>query len=296
MKALVLGSNGYLGRQLAYFLKKQGWDITGADLGEDSLVSGIIHHPIDVTDVETLTTLDFNADYIFCFAALTGTFQSNVQNTDYTNVNEIGLLNLLNTMRDKNCKARIVFPSTRLIYKGIKNTPLTEDSEKEFKTIYSLNKFFGEKVLNLFAENFGIKYNVFRICVPYGSFLNDNYSYGTIGFFLDNARNGKPIPLYGDGELKRTFTHVEDICNQIVHCIQSPGSLNQTFNIGGETFSLKQIASQIAYKFQTEVKLTPWPNEAFKLETGDTIFDGTKLDKINNVHYKNRFKHWLHQL
>ena len=43
-----------------------------------------------------------------------------------------------------------------------------------------------------------------------------NYSYGTIGFFLSKAMKKENINMYGDGELKRTFTHVYDICNSTI--------------------------------------------------------------------------------
>ena len=61
-------------------------------------------------------------------------------------------------MNENNCKARVIFPSTRLIYKGNDKSSLDEKSEKDAKTIYALNKLHSEKIksLTLISANPGI--------------------------------------------------------------------------------------------------------------------------------------------
>ena len=110
------------------------------------------------------------------------------------------------------------------MYKGVEDTPLHEESEKEFKTIYASSKYNGELYLKMHRLYYDIDFSVFRICVPYGNLFDANFSYGTLGFFISQASKGQPIQLYGDGSLKRTFTYVEDICNQIVRASNHPGS------------------------------------------------------------------------
>ena len=116
-------------------------------------------------------------------------------------------------------------------YKGIEKTPLIETAEKQAKTLYAQNKLSCESYLNMFANAFGMEYTTFRICVPYGNIFGDDYSYGTIGFFLKMAQSGKNISLYGDGSLMRTFTHVEDITNAIITTVSRPESVNEVYNL-----------------------------------------------------------------
>ena len=132
-----------------------------------------------------------------------------------------------------------------MVYKGY-DKPLKEEGEKESKTIYAANKIACEGYLQAYHDSFDIPYTVFRICIPYGNLLSTDYSFGTVGFFIKQAKAGNDITLYGGGNIKRTFTHMEDLCFQIVEGAMKNESDGQIYNVGGETLSLKQAAETIA--------------------------------------------------
>jgi UDP-glucose 4-epimerase len=293
MKAAILGVNGYIGRHLAHCLLQQGYSVQGYDIAEFPALPGLPYVQLDVRDRHQFGKLNEGFDLLFYFSGITGTIKGYEDYETYIDVNEKGLLHLLDTLRRQDKPPRVVFPSTRLVYNGIKGTPLAEDAEKEFKTLYALNKWFAENLLQQYAAYFGISHTIFRICVPYGNLLDKAYSYGTVGFFLGRAVAGNPIRLYGTGEQKRTFTHVEDVCRQIYYALQHPSSLNTVFNIAGETFSLKEIADAIGHKFAVSVDLAPWPEIDAKLESGDTIFDAGRIEKCISRPLKNNFHSWL---
>jgi len=293
-KVALLGANGYLGRNLSFFLHSQCYQVQDFDIQEQTENSWMQYEKLDILENESLNKIAADCDFIIFFSGITGTWNGFNNYKSYIEINEIGLLNVLNYIQTSGSKAKILFPSTRLVYKGIKDFPLKETAEKEAKTIYALNKLAGEQMLKLYSEIFGIKYIIYRICVPYGNIVGNDYSYGTIGFFLNQAKIQKEITLYGDGSLKRTFSNVEDICNLISLSMHKDETINETFNIGGETFSLNEIASLIASKYdRTIIKYVPWKDEALKIESGDTIFDSTKIERLCKYHYKQTFKDWL---
>ena len=121
---------------------------------------------------------------------------------------------------------------------------------------------------------------MFRICIPYGNLLSTDYSFGTVGFFIKQAKAGKDITLYGGGSIKRTFTHVEDLCYQIVEGAMKKESDGQIYNIGGETLSLRQAAEIIAAKYGTNVVAVPWPEKDLRIESDHTYFDDTKIQAL----------------
>jgi UDP-glucose 4-epimerase len=293
MTAAVLGVNGYIGRHLAYFLLQQDCIVYGYDIAESSALPGIKYASLDTRDSGQFRELDTDVDLIFYFSGITGTIKGYEDYENYIDVNEKGVLHLLNRIRSGNARPRVVFPSTRLVYKGVKGVPLEEEADKEFKTIYALNKWFGENVLRQYAAYFNMPYTIFRICVPYGNLLGNAYSYGTVGFFLGKASSGDKINLYGTGDQKRSFTHVEDVCRQIFYALQQPESINEVYNIAGETYSLKQIADAIGNKYSVGVELVAWPEIDEKLESGDTIFDGTRIGKLVTNPLQNSFGKWL---
>tara|TARA_R110001592_G_scaffold156341_4_gene386759 strand:- start:2349 stop:3245 length:897 start_codon:yes stop_codon:yes gene_type:complete len=296
-KSIVFGANGYLGRHMVHFLQNNGHQVVASGSKNESIDNFPDYIKADITTLKDFEKLDFDVDYIFVFAGLTGTSAAFDEPDKFTDANEKGLLNILNRHRKLNSKARIIFPSTRLIYKGVKNTFLNEEAEKEALTIYAQNKLSCESYLNMYASNFNIDFTIFRICVPYGNMFSDDYSYGTIGFFLNKAKNKQNITLYGKGEVKRTFTHVEDICEIIIKTINESKSKNNTYNIGSnDNLSLFDAAKLVGSKYNVGIDFIEWPKAAFLIESGDTLFSDKKIQEDINYRYKNNLCTWLENI
>lgn len=275
-KVAIIGGKGYIGKHLAFYLKGRGYDVKTYDIipGEEES-----YLCVDMTNSESVSKIDLNVDYIYMFAGLTGTYVGFDAYEKYININEIALLNLLDAIRKSEFRPKVIFPSTRLVYKGY-DKPLKEEDEKESKTIYAANKIACEGYLQAYRDSFDIPYTVFRICIPYGNMLSTDYSFGTVGFFIKQAKAGKDITLYGGGTIKRTFTHMEDLCYQIVEGALKRDSDGQVYNVGGETLSLRQAAEIVAKKYGTKVVDVPWPERDLRIESNHTYFDDTKIKAL----------------
>ena len=276
-KCAIIGSKGYIGKHLEYYLKQKKNDVVCYDVVESEDVN---YHRCDLTDFESVRRIiDLKVDYIFMFAGLTGTYVGFDKANIFVNVNEMGLINLLNCIRESKYRPKIIFPSTRLIYKGA-DKALKEDDEKETKTIYAVNKIACENLLYAYRQNFDIPYTIFRICVPFGNMFSDDYSFGTIGFFIRQASNDRRITLYGDGSIKRTFTSMHDLCKQIVEVGMVRVSDGEIYNIGGHTYSLRNAAEIIASYYKAEISFISWPERDLKMESGSTYFDSSKIERV----------------
>lgn len=275
-RCAVIGGQGFIGKHLVYYLNNQGYNVVSYDI-IDIQEEG--YHRIDMTDKESVANIDLSVDYIFMFAGLTGTYAGFDAYEKYININELSLLNLLDAIRKSPYRPKVIFPSTRLVYKGI-DKPLKEDDEKESKTIYAANKLACEGYLQAYHDSFDIPYTVFRICIPYGSLLSNDYSFGTVGFFIKQAKACNDITLYGGGRIKRTFTHMEDLCRQVIEGTLKPESNGEIYNIGGETLSLHDAAEIIAGKYGVNVTAVPWPERDLKIESDHTYFDDAKIQTL----------------
>ena len=298
-RCAVIGSMGYIGKHMVYYLQNMGitpmcYDVV--DCSDDNYLK------VNLSDPRDVKKINLDVDYLFVFAGLTGTFNGFERGEDFFTVNELGLWQLLEAIRNSKFRPTIVFPSTRLVYKG-QDKALQEDDTKETKTVYAVNKMACEGLLSAYHVNFDIPYLVFRICIPYGNLLSDDYSFGTVGFFIRQAKSKNPITLYGGGNIKRTFTHILDICYQIVETSFHYSSVNEddkfrnkqyqhiddvpencsvaeTFNVGGETLSLHDAAVIIANHFGSKVMAVDWPEKDLRLESGHTYFDDAKIKTI----------------
>ena len=275
-KIAIIGSKGFIGKHLVCYLQRKGHQVASYDIVE-SEEDGYAR--IDMTDVNAVATMDLDVDYVFMFAGLTGTYLGFDAYEKYVAINEIALLNLLDAIRRSPYRPKVVFPSTRLVYKG-RDIPLNEENEKESQTVYAANKIACEGYLQAYHDSYDIPYTVFRICIPFGKMLNNDYSFGTIGSFINQAKAGKDITLYGGGSIKRTFTHMEDLCYQVIEGAFADGSNGEIYNVGGETLSLKEAAEIVAEKYGVKVIAVPWPERDLRIESNHTYFDDSKIQSL----------------
>ena len=292
MTVLVIGANGYLGRNLALQLRADGHRVRGCDLQPDGAIRDIPYRALDVTQGEQWAGVDTEVDVVLFFAGLTGTHRGFSEYARYLLVNEMGLLHLLDLLRARGQRPRVVFPSSRLVYRGSPE-PLSEEAAKESKTVYAANKLAAEGFLQAYHAAFAIPYTIVRIGVPYGNLGEGSYSFGTIGAFIRMAREKKVIPLFGDGSPRRTFSHVQDIGRQVGECMGLAGAVAQAYNLAGETLSLLQVAGRIARRFGASVRHVPWPAPELAIESGDTVFDDSKIRHLLDFTPSHSFHEWI---
>lgn len=295
-KIVIIGANSFLARNLIQVMKRSQNEYTWKLYGkESSQIDGEKnYYSVNVLDKDSVVAIDMQCDMIYFFVGKTGTEQAFSEYENYIEINEIALLNVITEYHKQGSGAKFVFPSSRLVYKG-KEGFLSEDAEKEGKSIYAINKLACERYLELYRSIYGLRYLIMRICVPYGSLVSGGVSYGTMGFMLKNAGNGNNIRLYGQGEPRRTLTHVEDLSYALLRGGESDECENTAYNVGGEEYSLNEMAELIAQKYRVGIDYVPWPEMAAKMESGDTVFDSQKLDRI--IQYRdNTFKSWLDKI
>lgn len=291
-KCLVFGADGYIGRHLVHYLLQSGNTVAAFGLSAEASVAGVDYRIADIAERASLDGIDWNVDVVFMFAGLTGTYAGFQRAEQFVKVNEIGLLNILELIRASGCHPRLVFPSSRLVYRG-SDVALREDDVCEPKTIYAVNKLACENLLRVYSNSFNIDYTIYRICVPYGNVIGTEYSYGTVGAFMKQASENQVIRLFGDGSLRRTYTHVEDLCYQVLISCLAETTRNQTFNTLGEDISLRCVAGVIAEKFGASLEFTSFPDKDFRIESGHTVFDAAKLQGLFAVSLKRKISDWL---
>lgn len=292
-KVVIIGANSYIARNVIVVLKNKlpNCEIKLYDRAPVHSDGEVNYTSINILDKESITQIDLACDVIFMFIGKTGSANGFDDYDAFLDINERALLNLLYEYRRQRSTAKIIFPSTRLVYKG-KSGLQKEDAEKEFKTIYAINKYACEQYLKQFSNVYGIRYCIFRICIPYGTLVQNASSYGTAEFMMSKAAKGENITLYGDGTVRRTLTYMGDLCNALIEGAICKRCENDVFNVGGEDYSLREMAELIAAQYGVGVDFVEWPDVAFKIESGDTVFDDTKLKEASGIEYKQRFSDW----
>lgn len=293
MKAAVIGANSYIARNFVRVNQEFGYaEMALYDRQETHFDGAEGYRQIDVTQQAELERAIEGCDLIYFFVGKVGTLQG-FDNPDlFIDINEKFLMRLLNACRTVHTKAKVIFPSTRLVYRGSEDT-LPEDAEKQFLTPYAIQKFACEQYLEMYHRLYDLDYCVLRICVPYGTLVQPVSSYGTLDFFLKQAKERGQISIYGDGAQRRTFTYIGDLCHILWQAGLNAECVNDVYNVGGEDSSLRAVAEKVAAAEGASVVQIPWPAASLKVESGSTVFDSQKLDALIGSHASFTVDRWL---
>lgn len=234
---------------------------------------------INFNDLQSVKQISFCVDFIMVFIGKTGTTIGFEKYQQFIEVNEVMLLNILYAYVEAKSKALIVYPSSRLVFKSNEKEKVSECSPRECKSIYAITKLAAEEYLRLYKEVYGIHYVILRICTPIGSLLEEYGNYGTFEIFKNQALGKKEITVFGDGNQRKTFTSIGDICRAFTLLIDKGKPEYNDYNLGGQELRLLDIAKSIANEYSAEVKHIPWPDVYRMVDGGSVVFDSTRFDK-----------------
>lgn len=277
----IIGSGSFLARNFITYCLNNGTDYK-FDLYNQTKRNGFKEIPvngIDFGDINSVRTINFNVDAIMVFIGKTGTINGFDDYQQFIEVNEIMLLNILKAYAENNSKALIIYPSTRLIFRSNEMQGITEESERECKSIYAVTKYAAEEYLKLYKIIYGLSYVILRICTPIGSLLNDFGNYGTFEIFKNQALEKGEITVFGDGKQKKTFTSIVDICKAFKLIIDKGQTDFADYNLGGQDLQLIDIAQSIADEYNAQVKHVDWPSIYKKVDGGSVVFNSSRFDK-----------------
>lgn len=287
-KIAIIGSESFLARNLLFYIHKnfgpEQYEIKLYDFKEKSQNLNEQYLRIDFSDIGMIRQIDFNVDYIFVFTGKTGTVTGFYEFEQFIRINEVYLLNFLKTYVESNSKARIIYPSTRLIFRECADALISEDDRIELKSVYAVTKYASEQYLKIYKNVYNINYVILRICTPIGTLLPDYGNYGTFEIFKKQAIQQGKIIVYGDGLQRKTFTKMEDICKAFLLLTKDRLQRND-YNLGGQALTLLDIASAIAKEYDVPIIHMAWPDMDAKVDGGSVVFDSKRFDREFAMEY-----------
>lgn len=203
MKIIVTGGAGFIGTHLVRELEARGHDVSVVDIALDPA--------LDVRDLEALRKLFSGAEAVFHLAALVSVPYSVDHPVETNETNLVGTLNTLIAARDAGVK-RVVFSSSASVYGDQESLPVKETAEPRPMSPYALQKLAAEEYLKLFSRIYGLETVSLRYFNIYGEGQNPEGPYASvIPKFLKAKKEGRALPVVGDGSQTRDFVHVSDV-------------------------------------------------------------------------------------
>jgi UDP-glucuronate 4-epimerase len=252
LKILVTGTAGFIGYHVANGLLERGDEVVGLDsindyydvrlkyarladagIARDAIGDGAPvasrRHPryrfvrLDLADRERFHAL-FAAerfDAVCHLAAQAGVRYSVTNPEVYAQSNVVGFLNVLEGCR-RTGVTNLCYASSSSVY-GLNATyPFSTHAGADHPvSLYAATKKANELMAHCYSHLYGIRATGLRFFTVYGPWGRPDMAPIK---FVEAILGGRPIDVYGNGEMKRDFTYVDDIAAGVIRVIDKPAT------------------------------------------------------------------------
>ncbi len=249
MKALVTGGAGFIGSHVVDALIARGDEVICVDdqsaPQNDTFYWNDAANNINADIRDLHESVYHGVDVVFHLAARSR-IQPTVNNpSECFSVNVLGTQRVLEFSRLAGVK-RIVYSASSSYYGHASKPPFIEAAPKGCATPYSLSKWQGEEVCDLYTKLYGLSTISLRYFNVYGPRepLKGEYA-PVMGLFKRQKEAGKPMTIVGDGNQRRDFTHISDAVEANLLAAEKL-HVTGPVNIGtGRNYSINELSEMI---------------------------------------------------
>jgi len=127
---------------------------------------------------------------------------------------------------------RFLHVSTDEVYGSLGETGLFEETTAyDPRSPYSASKASSDHLVSAYYHTYGLPILMTNCSNNYGPY---QFPEKLIPLIINNALNGKNLPVYGDGKNVRDWLYVVDHCSAIIKVLEQ-GRVGETYNVGGNS-------------------------------------------------------------
>lgn len=271
-RIFITGAAGFIGSNLAETLLKSGYQVTGIDnfdpfydikikksnLEEAFQMSGYEFIEGDIRDSEFLDRcfIETKPDLVIHLAAKAGVRNSLLDPKGYYDVNVMGTLILLETMK-RHRVSKMIFASSSSVYGNNIKVPFSEtDNVDSPISPYAATKKAGELLCYTYHHLYDFSIICLRFFTVYGPRQRPDLA---IHKFTKAILQDEEITLFGDGTTSRDYTHIVDILQGIIKAVERINGF-EIFNLGeSSTISLIKLVETLEKLLERKARINYMP-------------------------------------
>jgi dTDP-glucose 4,6-dehydratase len=291
----ITGCAGFIGSYFTDKALKKGWRVYGIDkltyasnikkLEEFKENKNFSFIQEDIKDIKYLK----NCDYVINFAAESHVDNSIVNSKPFIDSNVEGVRNLLELIRLKHSnsvnKPIFVQISTDEVYGDIQEGSFKEEDLLNPSNPYAASKAAAEMLVTSWARTYGLEYLILR---PTNNYGKRQYPEKLIPLAVYNLMRGNKIKLHNAGTPVRSWIHVEDTTDAIMHILENEKT-NEKYNIsaGFEQKNNDTVEKIIKSFCGQEIDYTIFVDYSYK-RIGQDVRYSLNYDKLKSLGWQSK--------
>ncbi len=290
-RALIFGSEGFVGPYLVKELKSLGYEVFGVDSREISNNKDLkSYYKCNILEKDNVLNIikEVNPTHIVNLAAISSVGASWKMPDVTIMVNVVGAINIVEATKHLESKPKMLFVGSSEEYKN-SDKPLNEECELNANNPYGISKLAQEMFGDLYRNDFGARINYVRAFNHTG--IGQNESFVLPSFCKQVAeieKSKKPGTLYvGNLDVVRDFSDVRDIVKAYALILENDKD-GQLYNVGsGNGYSIKEMLNYIISLSNQNIDVVIDPNKVRKTDTPFIVCDSSKIQ--NELGWKNKY-------
>lgn len=267
-RILITGVAGFIGSNLAQKLINLNYEVIGIDnlsYGiKEQIPSEVIFHQMDIRDNRIFEIMK-DVDCVFHLAAKNCINDCQTDPLETFDINVNGTAKVFEAAKINNVK-KVIYAESSAMYEG-SNTYPTPEHDLQPQSFYALSKMCTMHLSQGYIRFSNLKFTALRYFCVYGPRQDYRRTIPPVfsSFIIKLLKNEQPY-IFGNGEKRRDFIHIDDINDFHIKCITDENTDNKTFNLGsGINYSINEIYNIISTELESDIKpiyLEDLPGEA----------------------------------
>lgn len=291
MRVLILGGNGFIGRNLTASLLKAGAEVhicdrPGTASNQEHPSHRLFFYAGDLSNKEYIHSCIQKGPFDWVIHLACSLIPSSGYD-EFIRERELNLtagFELTRAMAHYGSRKLLFFSSGGAIYGNNGLSVNDETAPLSPLNHYGFAKLAMEEFIRFQARSQQIEYIIVRPSNPYGAGQNLFGKQGLIAVTLGKLIQEQAIEIWGDGKVVRDYLHIRDLCSAIQLLIESDIT-NETFNIGsGNGTSVNEVLQTIRNVTGNELPVEYLPSRSVDVPVN--VLDVSKLKQLTgwNAH------------
>jgi CDP-paratose 2-epimerase len=294
MKVIITGGAGFIGSNAASRYLSRGYEVILLDnLSRAGVVQNlewlqnqgpVTFFKVDIRNADRLNQIfkdHCDVGLVLHLAAQVAVTTSVVNPRMDFEVNALGTLNILESIRLAEIKSPVIYSSTNKVYGALEDVDIIERDGRyeyadlpngiseerilEFHSPYGCSKGAADQYFCDYFRVYGLRTVVFRQSCVYGYRQFGAEDQGWVAWFTIATQLGRPIIIYGDGKQTRDILFIDDLLNAFDAAVANIETVaGRVYNIGGGPENVISLLDLLSYLEHKEGRPIPYKEEGWR--------------------------------